>query len=132
MKTLLPIICILSLVITLKAKTEVRYLDSYIFFGQCKNSIIMARYNIQTKEIVNLLCPKGSYMQFFNRVGNGNIIDINKSINSVSIKHSDGFISKFENLKMLAPTLKIGKWIPRGYLIGQGGKNINFQLIANE
>jgi murein DD-endopeptidase MepM/ murein hydrolase activator NlpD len=51
--------------------------------------------------------------------------------NVVIVKHSDGLHTIYSHLDKIAPTLKVGKWIPKGYVVGRVSDTLEFQATKN-
>ena len=51
--------------------------------------------------------------------------------NVVIIQHEDGLHTIYSHLDEIAPTLKVGKWIKKGYVVGRVDKNLTFQATKN-
>lgn len=51
--------------------------------------------------------------------------------NVVIIQHQNGLHTIYSHLDEIAPTLKIGKWIKKGYVVGRVNKNLTFQATKN-
>ena len=51
--------------------------------------------------------------------------------NVVIIKHKNNLHTIYSHLDQIAPTLKTGKWIPKGYIVGRISDTLEFQATAN-
>jgi len=51
--------------------------------------------------------------------------------NVVIIQHENGIHTIYSHLDEIAPTLKVGKWIKKGYVVGRVNKNLTFQATKN-
>ena len=51
--------------------------------------------------------------------------------NVVIIQHENGLHTIYSHLDEIAPTLKVGKWIKKGYVVGRVDKNLTFQATKN-
>ncbi len=51
--------------------------------------------------------------------------------NVVIVQHSNGLHTIYSHLDEIAPTLKVGKWIKKGYVIGRVSDTLNFQATKN-
>ncbi|MGM0518313.1 MAG: murein hydrolase activator EnvC family protein [Campylobacterota bacterium] len=51
--------------------------------------------------------------------------------NVVIIQHKNGLHTIYSHLDEIAPTLKVGKWIEKGYVVGRVSNNLNFQATKN-
>ena len=51
--------------------------------------------------------------------------------NVVIIQHLNGLHTIYSHLDEIAPTLRIGKWIKKGYVVGRVNKNLTFQATKN-
>ena len=51
--------------------------------------------------------------------------------NVVIIQHKNGLHTIYSHLDEIAPTLKVGKWIEKGYVVGRVSNNLTFQATKN-
>lgn len=51
--------------------------------------------------------------------------------NVVIIQHENGLHTIYSHLDEIAPTLKVGKWIKKGYVVGRVDNNLTFQATKN-
>ena len=51
--------------------------------------------------------------------------------NVVIVQHKNGLHTIYSHLDEIAPTLKVGKWIKQGYVVGRVDKNLTFQATKN-
>ncbi|MEA3288817.1 MAG: peptidoglycan DD-metalloendopeptidase family protein [Campylobacterota bacterium] len=51
--------------------------------------------------------------------------------NVVIVKHSNGLHTIYSHLDKISPTLKVGKWIPKGYVVGRVNDTLLFQATKN-
>jgi murein DD-endopeptidase MepM/ murein hydrolase activator NlpD len=51
--------------------------------------------------------------------------------NVVIIQHKNGLHTIYSHLDQISPTLKVGKWIKKGYVVGRVDETLNFQAIMN-
>ncbi|MBD3840852.1 MAG: peptidoglycan DD-metalloendopeptidase family protein [Campylobacterales bacterium] len=51
--------------------------------------------------------------------------------NVVIVKHKDNLHTIYSHLDKISPTLKVGKWIPRGYVVGRVNDTLVFQATKN-
>ena len=51
--------------------------------------------------------------------------------NVVIIQHENGLHTIYSHLDEIAPTLKVGKWIKKGYVVGRVNNNLTFQATKN-
>ena len=51
--------------------------------------------------------------------------------NVVIVQHQNGLHTIYSHLDEIAPTLKVGKWIKKGYVIGRVNNNLTFQATKN-
>jgi len=51
--------------------------------------------------------------------------------NVVIVKHQNSLHTIYSHLDKIAPTLKVGKWIPKGYVIGRVNDTLEFQATKN-
>ncbi|MEA3352193.1 MAG: peptidoglycan DD-metalloendopeptidase family protein [Campylobacterota bacterium] len=51
--------------------------------------------------------------------------------NVVIVKHSGGLHTIYSHLDKISPTLKVGKWIPKGYVVGRVNDTLLFQATKN-
>ncbi|PHO10168.1 peptidase M23 [Malaciobacter canalis] len=75
--------------------------------------------------------PKAKVFAIFN----GKIVYAKKNAgmleNVVIVQHSNGLHTIYSHLDEIAPTLKVGKWIKKGYVIGRVSDTLNFQATKN-
>ena len=51
--------------------------------------------------------------------------------NVVIVRHSNGIHTVFSHLDKISPTLRVGKWIPKGYVVGRVNDELTFQVTKN-
>jgi len=51
--------------------------------------------------------------------------------NVVIVKHRGGLHTIYSHLDKISPTLKVGKWIPKGYVVGRVSNILQFQATKN-
>jgi murein DD-endopeptidase MepM/ murein hydrolase activator NlpD len=51
--------------------------------------------------------------------------------NVVIVKHQNSLHTIYSHLDKIAPTLKVGKWIPKGYVVGRVNDTLEFQATKN-
>ena len=51
--------------------------------------------------------------------------------NVVIVKHQNSLHTIYSHLERIAPTLKVGKWIPKGYVVGRVNDTLEFQATKN-
>ena len=51
--------------------------------------------------------------------------------NVVIVKHRDNLHTIYSHLDQISPTLKVGKWIPKGYVVGRVNDTLEFQATKN-
>lgn len=51
--------------------------------------------------------------------------------NVVIVQHRNGLHTIYSHLDKISPTLKIGKWIKKGYVVGRVNNNLTFQATKN-
>jgi murein DD-endopeptidase MepM/ murein hydrolase activator NlpD len=51
--------------------------------------------------------------------------------NVVIVKHQNNLHTIYSHLDKIAPTLKVGKWIPKGYVVGRVSDTLEFQATKN-
>lgn len=51
--------------------------------------------------------------------------------NVVIVKHSNGLHTIYSHLTRISPTLRIGKWIKKGYVVGRVDSTLTFQATKN-
>ncbi|WP_428024950.1 murein hydrolase activator EnvC family protein [Arcobacter sp.] len=51
--------------------------------------------------------------------------------NVVIIQHKNGLHTIYSHLDQISPTLKVGKWIKKGYVVGRVDETLTFQAIIN-
>ncbi|WP_121626849.1 murein hydrolase activator EnvC family protein [Poseidonibacter antarcticus] len=66
---------------------------------------------------------------------NGKVVYAKKNAgmleNVVIIQHQNGLHTIYSHLDEIAPTLKVGKWIKKGYVVGRVSNNLTFQATKN-
>lgn len=66
---------------------------------------------------------------------NGKVVYAKKNAgmleNVVIVQHQNGLHTIYSHLDEIAPTLKVGKWIKKGYVIGRVNNNLTFQATKN-
>ena len=75
--------------------------------------------------------PKAKVYSIFN----GKIVYAKRNAgmleNVVIVQHSNGVHTIYSHRDEIAPTLKVGKWIKKGYVIGRVSDTLNFQATKN-
>ncbi len=75
--------------------------------------------------------PKAKVYSIFN----GKIVYAKKNAgmleNVVIVQHKNGLHTIYSHLDEIAPTLKVGKWIKKGYVIGRVNDSLTFQATKN-
>jgi len=51
--------------------------------------------------------------------------------NIVIIEHAHGLHTIYSHLDEISPHLKVGRWVPKGYVVGRVDDVLNFQVIKN-
>ena len=51
--------------------------------------------------------------------------------NVVIVKHRNKLHTIYSHLDKISPTLKVGKWIPKGYVVGRVNDTLEFQATRN-
>jgi len=51
--------------------------------------------------------------------------------NVVIVKHRHGLHTIYSHLDRISPTLKVGKWIPKGYVVGRVSNTLEFQATKD-
>ena len=51
--------------------------------------------------------------------------------NVVIVKHNGNLHTIYSHLDKISPTLKVGKWIPKGYVVGRVNGTLLFQATKN-
>jgi len=51
--------------------------------------------------------------------------------NVVIVKHSNSLHTIYSHLDQISPTLKVGKWIPKGYVVGRVSDTLEFQATKD-
>ncbi len=51
--------------------------------------------------------------------------------NVVIIQHKNGLHTIYSHLDKISPTLRVGKWIKKGYVVGRVDENLTFQATKN-
>lgn len=66
---------------------------------------------------------------------NGKVVYAKKNAgmleNVVIVQHQNGLHTIYSHLDEIAPTLKVGKWIKKGYVIGRVNNNLTFQATKD-
>jgi len=66
---------------------------------------------------------------------NGKVVYAKKNAgmleNVVIVQHENGLHTIYSHLDEIAPTLKVGKWIKKGYVVGRVNNNLTFQATKN-
>jgi murein DD-endopeptidase MepM/ murein hydrolase activator NlpD len=66
---------------------------------------------------------------------NGKIVYAKKNAgmleNVVIVQHKNGLHTIYSHLDEIAPTLRVGKWIKKGYVVGRVNNNLTFQATKN-
>lgn len=66
---------------------------------------------------------------------NGKIVYAKKNSgmleNVVIVKHSNNLHTIYSHLDRISPTLRVGKWIQKGYVVGRVNDTLNFQATKN-
>jgi murein DD-endopeptidase MepM/ murein hydrolase activator NlpD len=52
--------------------------------------------------------------------------------NVVIVKNRDNIHTIFAHLSKIAPTIKVGKKVPKGYILGRISKELTFEVTQNE
>eukprot|EP01029_Cantina_marsupialis_P013863 TRINITY_DN307667_c0_g2_i1.p1 TRINITY_DN307667_c0_g2~~TRINITY_DN307667_c0_g2_i1.p1 ORF type:complete len:430 (+),score=51.66 TRINITY_DN307667_c0_g2_i1:40-1329(+) len=67
---------------------------------------------------------------------NGKIVYAKKDAgmleNVVIIQHKDGLHTIYSHLDKISPSLKVGRWIKKGYVVGRVNDTLTFQATKNE
>ena len=67
---------------------------------------------------------------------NGKIVYAKKDAgmleNVVIIQHSNGLHTIYSHLDKISPSLKVGRWIKKGYVVGRVNNTLTFQATKNE
>lgn len=66
---------------------------------------------------------------------NGKVVYAKKNAgmleNVVIVQHKNGLHTIYSHLDEIAPTLEVGKWIKKGYVVGRVNNNLTFQATKN-
>ena len=85
------------------------------------NESISMRSKVKNAKVYSVL--KGKVIYAKNNAGTlGNV---------VIIKHSNGLHTVYSQLSNIPRSLKVGKWIPKGYVIGRVNRTLVFQATKN-
>ncbi|MEA3314739.1 MAG: peptidoglycan DD-metalloendopeptidase family protein, partial [Campylobacterota bacterium] len=99
-------------------------------FGKYYDSV----YNIELFNESISLKPKKTNSKVYN-VFNGEIVYAKNNsgllANVVIVKHSKGLHTIYSHLDKISPTLKVGKWIKKGYVVGRVNNILQFQATKN-
>lgn len=52
--------------------------------------------------------------------------------NVVIIAHQNGLHTIYSHLDQISPSLKVGRWIKKGYVVGRVNDTLTFQATKNE
>lgn len=67
---------------------------------------------------------------------NGKIVYAKKDAgmleNVVIIQHKDGLHTIYSHLDQISPSLKVGRWVKKGYVVGRVNDTLTFQATKNE
>ena len=85
------------------------------------NESIVLKTNKSKAKVVSILNGKVVYAK-----KNSGMLE-----NVVIIQHENGLHTIYSHLDEIAPTLKVGKWIKKGYVVGRVNKNLTFQATKN-
>ena len=85
------------------------------------NESIVLKTNTPKAKVVSVLNGKVVYAK-----KNSGMLE-----NVVIVQHKNGLHTIYSHLDEIAPTLKVGKWIKQGYVVGRVDKNLTFQATKN-
>lgn len=85
------------------------------------NESIVLKTNRAKAKVVSILNGKVVYAK-----KNAGMLE-----NVVIIQHQNGLHTIYSHLDEIAPTLKVGKWIKKGYVVGRVSNNLTFQATKN-
>ncbi|XPV54919.1 MAG: peptidoglycan DD-metalloendopeptidase family protein [Halarcobacter ebronensis] len=67
---------------------------------------------------------------------NGKIVYAKKDAgmleNVVIVQHRNGLHTIYSHLDQISPSLKVGRWIKKGYVVGRVNNTLTFQATKNE
>ncbi len=85
------------------------------------NESIVLKSKIRKAKVVSVLNGKVVYAK-----KNAGMLE-----NVVIIQHENGLHTIYSHLDEIAPTLKVGKWVKKGYVVGRVDDNLTFQATKN-
>ena len=91
-------------------------------------------YKIELFNESIILKSKKSNAKVYN-VLNGKIVYAKKNAgmleNVVIVRHSNGLHTIYSHLDKISPTLRVGKWVKKGYVVGRVNESLTFQATKN-
>lgn len=97
-----------------------KYYDPVYKIKLFNESVVLQTKKKQSK-VYNILNGKIVYAK-----KNAGMLD-----NVVIVQHSGGLHTIYSHLDEIAPTLKVGKWIKKGYVVGRVDNTLTFQATKN-
>lgn len=85
------------------------------------NESVVLKTKRKNAKVYNILKGKIAYAK-----ANSGMLE-----NVVIVKHSNGIHTVFSHLDKISPTLRVGKWIPKGYVVGRINDELTFQVTKN-
>jgi murein DD-endopeptidase MepM/ murein hydrolase activator NlpD len=97
-----------------------KYFDP-VYKIQLFNESIVLKSNEQQAKVFNVLNGKVVYAK-----QNSGMLE-----NVVIIQHDNGLHTIYSHLEQISPTIKVGKWIKKGYVVGRVSDSLTFQATKN-
>lgn len=97
-----------------------KYYDP-VYKIQLFNESLMLRSKEENAKVYNVMYGKVVYAK-----ENAGILD-----NVVIVQHKNGLHTIYSHLDQISPTLKVGKWIEEGYVVGRVNDVLSFQATKN-
>jgi septal ring factor EnvC (AmiA/AmiB activator) len=97
-----------------------KYFDP-VYKIQLFNESIVLKANEQQAKVFNVLNGKVVYAK-----QNSGMLE-----NVVIIQHDNGLHTIYSHLEQISPTIKVGKWIKKGYVVGRVSDSLTFQATKN-
>ncbi len=121
-------------IVKYKGKKTIAPLDSFKVvkkFGKYFDPV----YNIELFNESMILKTKKAQAKV-KSIFNGKIVYAKKNVgmleNVVIIQHKNGLHTIYSHLDEIAPYLKVGRWIKKGYVVGRVNNTLIFQATKNE
>jgi murein DD-endopeptidase MepM/ murein hydrolase activator NlpD len=85
------------------------------------NESIVLKSNEEKAKVFNVLNGKVVYAKK----------DSGMLENVVIIQHDNGLHTIYSHLEQISPTIKVGKWVQKGYVVGRVNELLTFQATKN-